>query len=163
MKMFAHIARLAVGVGLLAMSPALLAKNGFDLIGSGTGKDLSVDAAGTITSELKGQSTLLGNFTGVVVHSFKNSSGEFEGSGFLRAMSGDVLRFDHKGKLHKDDGPMELKGSFDVTGGTGAFEGASGKVKFEGQNFGHGIVEYTLDGEVSFEDDDDGHDRDQAD
>ena len=156
----AHIARLGLGVMLLAAGTASFAKDGgFDLIGSGTGLDRSVSAEGVITSELKGQATLLGNFTGVVVNSFKNDhSGDFQGSGFLRALNGDVLRFTHKGKLKIDAPPMDLKGSFEVTGGTGAFEGASGKVKFDGRNFGHGIVEYTLEGKVSFEDDDPGDD-----
>ena len=159
-KTVAHIARLGLGLCLLVASTTSIAKDkGFDLIGSGTGLDRSVSAEGVITSELKGQSTLLGNFTGVVANTFKNDhSGDFQGSGFLRAMNGDVLRFTHKGKLKIGAPPMDLKGSFEVTGGTGAFEGASGKVKFDGRNFGHGIVEYTLEGKVSFEDDDPGDD-----
>ena len=157
--MVAHITRLCVGLLLLSASTVSLARNdGFDLIGSGTGLDRSVSAAGVITGELKGQSTLLGAFTGVVVHSFKNNRGDFEGSGFMRALNGDVLRFNHKGKLDTEQVPMDLTGSFEVTGGTGAFESASGKVKFAGRNFGHGIVEYSFEGKLSFDDDNEDED-----
>ncbi len=166
MKKIAHIARLGMALGLLAASTASYAKKDeFDLVGSGTGLDRSVSAAGVITGELKGQSTLLGNFNGVVSHTFKNNGKDFEGSGYLRALNGDVLSFKHSGKIDTDQVPLDLKGSFEVTGGTGAFEGASGKAKISGRNFGHGIVEYSFEGKISFEDnhDDDGEDDEDED
>ncbi len=153
MKTWAHIARLGLGIALLSASVASFAKNDtYDLVATGTGRDLSVSPAGVITGEVTGQATLLGNFTGILVIAFNGNDKTFGGSGYLRAPNGDRLYFEHKGKIETKRYPYELKGQVDVTGGTGAFDGASGKLKLGGLNFGAGVSEYSFEGKLSFDD-----------
>jgi hypothetical protein len=80
-----------------------------------------------LTTHAEGQSTHLGRFTRVETSFLDGATGAIDGSMVITAADGDQLFVTIAGGFIS---PNDVTGTYDVTGGTGRFEGASGGATF---------------------------------
>jgi hypothetical protein len=131
-------ATLAV-LGLAGPLPAAQAEP-FSASGSGT----TTDRDGNVFSGvLSGKAKPGGSFSGVFSH--KATSDDLDGSAVFDFGGGDTVEFDYHLEFNEDTGMYE--GTYVVTGGTGALEGATGSGSLI---TGAGAtVDFTLSGTLS--------------